>query len=209
VSFIVGVDLAQTNDFTAIAVLERLTHQARAAYHVRHLERLPRMTPYPEQVARVSRVMTRLEDARSLSLRPGPPATLVIDQTGVGRAVADLLRQAGYRSLLAVTIHGGDATLMTTDGAKVPKRELVSVLQVLLQTGRLQVAASLPEAKTLAREMLAFKVTIGDTGHDAYSNDARVSDHDDLVLAVALAAWAGENRQQPMTPEVRRRVASW
>ena len=42
----------------------------------------------------------------------------------------------------------------------------------------------------------AFKVSISLKGHDSYGNDVgmwRENAHDDLVLAVALAAWFGEN----------------
>jgi hypothetical protein len=78
----------------------------------------------------------------------------------------------------------------------VPKRDLVSVVQVLLQAERLKIASSLKEASTLTAELLAFKVSINLRGHDSYGNDAgpwRENPHDDLVLAVALAAWYGEH----------------
>jgi hypothetical protein len=71
----------------------------------------------------------------------------------------------------------------------VPKRDLVTVTQVLLQNGRLRVAAGLPEAETLKRELLNFRVKIDPrTAHDSYEH-WRESEHDDLVLAVSMAAW--------------------
>jgi hypothetical protein len=42
----------------------------------------------------------------------------------------------------------------------VPKKELVSCLQVLLQGHRLKIAETLPEAKTLVRELETFQVKI-------------------------------------------------
>ncbi len=47
-------------------------------------------------------------------------------------------------------------------------------------------------ADTLKRELLTFRVKINiATSHDSY--DAwREGDHDDLVLAVAMACWCGE-----------------
>jgi hypothetical protein len=108
-----------------------------------------------------------------------------------------MLRAANLRDLTAVTIHGGDQTIRDGNAYRVPKRELVSVLQVLLQTKRLEVAAALPLAQTLQREMLAFKVEISKSGHDTYGNDWRENPHDDLVLSVALAAWAGEKIARP------------
>ncbi len=46
---------------------------------------------------------------------------------------------------------------------------------------------------TLIDELHAFRVTISDNGHDSYSA-WRERDHDDLVLALCLAAWTAENK---------------
>lgn len=215
--YLIGVDLGQANDYTAISVLHRAVRVTpsgvpylqswmagekhkppvrEAVYEARHLERLPLGTPYPQQVERVARIVAEVKNRDDVRL--GDAAVrLVVDQTGVGRPVVDMLRAAGLKGLYAVSIHGGDATTRDGNEYRAPKRELVSVLQVLLQTGRLGVAASLPEAQTLTREMLAFKVTFNTTGHDTYANDWRENPHDDMVLAVALAAWAGERIPRP------------
>ncbi len=210
--YIIGVDLGQAHDRTALCVLEQhqrptgrlapptrrpvwgrenntQTVQLESTYQVRHLERLEVGTPYPEQVKRIQALHKAVE-----SIKPAghKAVALVVDQTGVGRPVVDMLRAAGLRALQAVTIHGGDQVNSTGREHRVPKRELVSVLQVLLQGNRLQVAAALPDAQTLTREMLAFKVTISNTGHDSYGNDWRENAHDDLVLATALAVWLPE-----------------
>lgn len=211
--YLVGVDLGQTNDYTAVSILYRsergtsrterqvtydgwsIASEKRPAtegvYEARYLERFPLGTPYPKQVERIRQIMSELEqrgDVRS----DRATTHLVVDQTGVGRPVVDMLRAEGMRSLTAVTIHGGDQTIRDGSEYRVPKRELVSVVQVLLQTERLGIASSLPEAHTLTREMLAFKVEISKSGHDTYGNDWRENPHDDLVLSVSLAAWAGE-----------------
>ena len=83
---------------------------------------------------------------------------------------------------------------MTLDGStwRVPKRDLVGVMQVLLQTGRFKVASQLKLRPILQAEMLNFKVKIDPvTAHDSYSA-WREADHDDLVLSVALACWYAE-----------------
>jgi hypothetical protein len=90
----------------------------------------------------------------------------------------------------AVTITGGD-TQTQADAAswRVPKRDLVGALQVLLQQGRLKIASQLEHAETLRRELMNFRVKVNvTTGHDSYEA-WREGDHDDLVLAAALAAW--------------------
>jgi hypothetical protein len=58
-----------------------------------------------------------------------------------------------------------------------------------LQNGRLKVARELPLAETLKTELLNFRVKIDPkTAHDSYEH-WREGDHDDLVLATAMACW--------------------
>ena len=191
--WVMGLDLGQTTDYTAVAVVQRIEEDrpwydenkpaSPPIYHVRHLERVKLGTPYPAIVARVVEIMSTpdLSDA-----------ALVVDQTGVGRPVVDLLRQAGLKPV-PVTITGGDKPSRDADGWKVPKRDLVVTLQVLLQAERLKIAEGLPDAATLVKELLAFKVKIdAKTAHDSYETPWRDGAHDDLVLAVALATWYAE-----------------
>jgi hypothetical protein len=74
----------------------------------------------------------------------------------------------------------------------VPKRDLVSAPLVLMQNGQLKIAEGLSLRETLVKELLNFRVKINiSTAHDSYEA-WREGDHDDLVLSVALACWAGE-----------------
>ncbi len=183
--FIVGLDLGQVRDFTAIAVLQIVRREADGLkeYHLRYLERPKLGTTYPEIVRRTSELLERIrQDVAKV--------TLVLDLTGCGRPVYDLF-DAARLNPLGITITGGN--VVKQDGAIffVPKRDLVSNLQVLLQSGRLKIAAAIPETKELINELLNFKAKISVSGHDSYEA-WREGDHDDLVLAVALAAWYAE-----------------
>ena len=126
----------------------------------------------------------------------GPPLRpqLVVDATGVGRPVVDMLSAAGL-SPVPITIHGGD--VVSRDGTywRVPKRDLVGALQVLLQTTRLKIAGQLRYADTLVQELLRFRVKISDQGHDSYGA-WRDGEHDDLVLALAVACWYGQRPER-------------
>ena len=122
-------------------------------------------------------------------------AYVVGDFTGVGIPVFEMLEGAGVEDLHGVSIHGGEA--VTRDGKinRVPKRVLVSTLQVLLQQGRLRAAAGLPLWPVLRSELQNFKAKINlGTGHDTYEA-WREGDHDDLVLSLAMACWFAENRR--------------
>lgn len=185
VKFFIGLDLGQANDYTALSILERLKPEGDGkehTYHIRHLERV-RGTAYPTIVNKVTKMM------QSPGLKDD--VSLVVDQTGVGAPVVDLFRQAGLRPI-AVLIHGGDKETQEGGSWRVPKRNLVGVLQVLLQSGRFKVASKLKLGPILQQEMLNFKVKIDPvTAHDSYSA-WREAEHDDLVLSVALACWYGQ-----------------
>ena len=121
---------------------------------------------------------------------------LVVDQTGVGRAVVDMLTDEMKGrvncSFCPVTITGGqEVTRSETVQLRVPKKVLVGSLQVLPQTRRLRVAKALPEAATLVRELEPFRVKITEAANETFGA-WREGQHDDLVLAIALAAWMGE-----------------
>jgi hypothetical protein len=184
VSYVGGLDLGQASDFSALAVLERAGRAGRRVYAVRHLERFVLGTPYPAICERV----VDLFGQPPLSGRP-----LAVDQTGVGRAVVDMLYRARPKATIRpITITAGSAAVPDGAGWHVPKKELVGVLQVLLQSRRLQVARSLPEAAALVRELEAFRVKITAAANETFEA-WRERDHDDLVLAVAMACWLGEN----------------
>ncbi len=185
--FFVGVDLGQAQDPTAIAILERRTEAPLSEFHCRHLERLRLGTSYPAIADHVRELL----EAPALKGQ----TELVVDATGVGRPVVDMLRQRELDPT-AITITGGDAVTYDA-GWRVPKRDLVGSVQVLLQTDRLKIAAELPDQPMLIRELLAFRVKIDPlTAHDSYGARVREGAHDDLVLAVAIAAWYGQ-RWQP------------
>jgi hypothetical protein len=53
-----------------------------------------------------------------------------------------------------------------------------------------------PETKILVRELGTFSVKITSAANETFES-WRERDHDDLVLAVALAAWGAEYMMQP------------
>jgi hypothetical protein len=193
--WVVGCDLGQSQDPTAISVLhkkilplETWTHDAALYVHrqdaketleVRHLERLALGQSYPEQVAHVANVLAR------------PPlvgdATLVIDETGVGRAVGDIFENAGMKPIRISITAGSEATVAGIRRHHVAKSILISTLDAALHTGELKFAAKLAEAEAMKEELLDFRRSVSAAGR--FSFEARVGKHDDLVLSVAIALW--------------------
>jgi len=212
-NYFIGLDLGQRADPTALAILEEplwlptdedqptaisgwvspaevqyLDRQrarpapTRPTLALKHLIRYPLGTSYPAIVGSVAELLAR------------PPlignAVLLVDATGCGRPVVDLFDQAKLNPL-AITITGGN--VVTQDGSEihVPKRDLAMCLQVLMQNRRIAFAEALPLLEVLKKELQNFQVKISKLGHDTYEN-WRAGDHDDIVLAVCMAAWYRE-----------------
>lgn len=196
--FVIGLDLGQAKDYTALAIIEpvlppptrvidpesgreRLVKpKERPALHVRHLERFPLGTRYPKIVTAVGE---RLHALPTGEQRPA----LIVDKTGVGAPVVDLFVEAELKPI-AITITGLGEPTEVPGGWNVPKRDLVSVVQATLQTSRLRFAEALPDVTTLTSELTNFQYKITNRGNDIYGA-WREGTHDDLVLAVALAVW--------------------
>jgi hypothetical protein len=197
--WVVGVDLGQSTDPTAICVVEHIrgvldpgseldrycgltTHLQKPAeqMHVRHLERLPLGLSYPDVVQRVADLLARppLNESR---------VEFVIDETGVGRAVGDIFVQAALEPKRVSTTAGNEVTPAGLNRWHVAKGVLISNLDALLHKGVLRIAAALQEAGAMAEELKDFRRKVSDAGRATYA--ARVGRHDDLVLSVAIACW--------------------
>jgi hypothetical protein len=197
--YYVGLDLGQSQDYTALAVVQRVptrdpeTGKSGAELHLRHLERFALKTPYTDIGDYVRGLLT------------GPPFTddifdgfrirkattqLIVDKTGVGVAVTDLLKERRL-GFVAVTITGMAQQVHQKSPREysVPKQDLVSALEIPFHKGILKVAKGLEGWQELREELLSFRRKQNTrTAHISYEH-WRESDHDDLVLAAALACW--------------------
>ena len=120
------------------------TELATKTHVVRWLESAALGTSYVDVVERVAAVDERC--------RAEGETMLVVDHTGVGRAVLDMLRRRLKGSVFGVTISGGDAvTHPSPYESVVPKRDLVSAVEVVLQRRALVVLRGLRARQTCAR----------------------------------------------------------
>lgn len=199
--FIAGLDLGQTADFSALVIIEAsgakrdVTGTVRepetglpmtvkrpvemmplAQIDVRHIERFPLNTKYTA-IAQQTRI-------RCAGIPQ--PRYLAVDQTGVGRGVIEHFTEL---SPIGITITGGvQVSRVGEQEYTVPKRDLVAVAQLAVQNRALRIAKGLPGADLLMQEMLKFRAKISAGGHDTYEA-WREADHDDLILALAMAIW--------------------
>jgi hypothetical protein len=196
--YYLGLDLGQKRDHSAVAVVERIDR--RMAFQgsrferlvVRYVERMPLGLTYPKIVERVREIVRSEELAGDCAL--------AVDATGVGAPVVDMLRAARLGcDLTAVAITGGER------GAgkdSVPKRDLMAELQVLMEHGQLKIG-NLTESERLVRELTDVKMSFGCGGRVRMGADG-YGEHDDLVIALALACWRAKRRLRPNGEGTRR-----
>lgn len=187
------------------------TAELETLYTVRSADRLPLNTAYPQVAATLAGVVenvVRMREHEMNELAAVDPAwaiihprdrrvkaerliSIYVDATGVGRPVVDILREAlrDYRvSLTAVTfVHGElcDVSPHKREG-KLGKAHLVSRLQALFQTNRIQIPRKLKYAREMKDELLDYEIKVSEEGKDTYGA-FKVGAHDDLVTALGLA----------------------
>jgi hypothetical protein len=205
--YVLAVDLGQARDWSAVVVNERVEadrieyqrskfgpvpKEARRRPMIRHnlvrLHRYPLGTSYPDVCRSLREAMQQLPP-----MRDAPE--LIVDGTGVGIAVVDQMRELGLQPR-AVTITGGFNESGTYQNKRVAKKILASLMDAVLSEHRLKVPSADPLAQVLTAELRAFTVRITSAGSEQFAA-LREKDHDDLVLAAALAVWAAEKRAQP------------
>ena len=171
-----GIDLGQREYHSAFVVLERFevmpsyTDVLRGKdiycrYVVRQAERVGLGTPYAEVVGRVKRIVDALGDG----------CIVVVDETGVGVPVVESMRRVVRGcAILPITITTG----ARSTGSSVPRAELVTRLQMMVQAGELEIAHGCRHGEELQRELVHLQLQ-GKHGEEP----------DDLAMALALACW--------------------
>jgi hypothetical protein len=200
--YVIGLDLGQKQDYTAVALIEKHDHRVRGEkpfLYLRHLERYALGTPYGEVADRVAELVDRTVEKTNKEAYPylGTPE-LIVDSTGVGAGVAEMLkdRDLHYRPVM---ITGGTAHDKREGGVyRVAKQELVSRAVAPFESKRLKISRRMALVGELVEELENFKIKVNVDTANASFEAWRGRDHDDLVLALALACWWCERRWKPV-----------
>ena len=156
---IIGVDIGQKQDPTAIAVAEaerREISRERSDTHylIRHLDRLPLGTAYPKVAQHVARVA---DQARQ---RTGDTPTIYVDATGVGQPVLELILQRLPATVLLMVVQlafaVGAGVLLGTSAARRPYSLLDNATSTVALIGY-----SMPVFWTGLLLILLFSVRLG------------------------------------------------
>jgi hypothetical protein len=168
-----NIDLGQAKDYTALAICE----DDGEVWTITSLGRLPLGTRYPAVVERIVARVARLPR----------PAYLMVDATGVGRPVVDMLRAAGAKPTRSRS---------RTGGALRAKRRGMERAQGAPDGAHGDGHGSVPPhdhlrqmmGRIFAGEARNFVRTVNKLGHGTFRGRRRSPD--DIILAVALAVWA-------------------
>jgi hypothetical protein len=225
-SYHLGLDVGQASDPSALSIVREewaakraepgirgywqewpfLPHEVK--YDIVHLERFPLNTSYPDIVElvanRVKVLRTNTEGHGSMHKKHRPAIKLAVDYTGVGRGVVDFFRLMRL-NVMPITLTGGaKITYDEKDGDwHVPKRELVTIVQLYLQGGQVKVAPRLPEAEVLSQEMTNFRYSLNRRGNELYGVEWREGKHDDLLLATACALFSAYLAEQHRSGHIK------
>ena len=189
----IGADIGKSADPTAVIAVEcyrpeRLSPREpwpEVRHRIRWIERVPLGTDYPRVVDKIASI------AETAQANGWGNVAIVLDSTGVGEPVKDMLRRRTSISLRAITFTGAEkATKVGPYDWNVPKRDLVCALEVVMQTRRVECVPDCPLQQDLNAELSTFDFSISDRGHASF--EASSGNHDDLVLALALAVYWGE-----------------
>lgn len=146
---------------------------------VRHLERIPAGTSFPDMANRCGDVAKAVRD-RTRS-RP----EIYVDATGFGQPLMDEVERRGdYRRAYKVYFTYGDRRNEQGDEVRLGKGWLVCRVKMRLQTGQIHLPKS-TEAQTLAEELMDYEVQMVPDANDHYGA-FRVGTHDELVTALGL-----------------------
>lgn len=193
-SVVLGCDLGKIRDYTALAAIEKVQQHAsefgnhgtvgEPQYRLKYLERFPLNTDYDQQVEYTKVIY---DNAKQMYEERQTSINLVLDATGPGLPMLDHFKKA-IPSCRGVYITSGSQ--VNREGAVyyVPKKDLVTNLQIIMQGRRLKFGKNIPEAEVLKTELMNFSYKITDAGNTTFEH-WRERDHDDCVLAVAIALW--------------------
>ncbi|MFN0106903.1 MAG: hypothetical protein ACKV2U_33020 [Bryobacteraceae bacterium] len=211
-SWHLGLDLGQRRDFSALATLTcEWTVEGRDPVSwnwirvpkliLRDIERFPLGTSYA--------LYTQVLDERLTHIGGLVPAyatqqvTLVVDAGGPGAPVVDELRRARLDlTLKPLIITGGHEPGVTPGGClTVPRKVLLTNLILLLDHGKLVTSKDLEYWPILLEEMLDLNA--------ATSQPNKTSNHDDMVVSLALAAWQATRQHPELLPMRMTAKARW
>ena len=223
--YIVSVDLAKKRDYTVIQIyrdkpepIPILPGAERRAKVINFLElayqqKIQAMT-YSDQIRVIKELVGSVQITNNYNL--------IVDGTGVGEPVVDMMREQGLAPLPIIFTAGGAineiaqpfgqlfgssspgkiAHLKTIKEIRVPKETLVHAGMLVMQQKRLRTAANLAHKDEFAMQLQRFVGKVNEkTRKVSYGNESD-DIHDDFVVAFLMAAWYSSYKREDVREAV-------
>lgn len=201
--YILAWDVAQKQDRTAIQLWRRTPQIIEGAtdrifeYLDLVYQREMDAVPYPEQCKIVSNFIG------SEKLKNN--TDVVIDATGIGQAVVDIMREYKVEPIPIVFTNGATMTEKYQDRQSrfgsgafgsmrvlqelcVPKVDMIHAAKVMMEQDRVRIAPNVAGADAFTKQLSGFTGKINVHGNMQYGNDAETQ-HDDWVSCFIMACW--------------------
>lgn len=183
-TFILSLDPAQLRDWSALCAVDMQYRQAerRFGYDLVAMNRKQGL-PYDQIVEWVVKTVS------NPAFNKIKPPEFILDATGVGVAVRDMIRAKGVR-MKAITITAGEAFNRQGNFIHIGKARLIGKFLGAFDGGKVQVNPNMPIWPAVEREMLAFRAEMSTQGR--VKLEAEPGENDDMLFALAMAVWYGE-----------------
>ena len=183
-TFILSLDPAQLRDWSALCAVDMQYNQAQRRFHY-NLVAMNRKQglPYDQIVDWVVKTI------KNPAFGQQKPPEFILDATGVGVAVRDMIRAKGIR-MKAITITAGEAFSRQGNFIHIGKARLIGKFLGAFDGGKVQVNPNMPIWPAVEREMLAFRAEMSTQGR--VKLEAEQGENDDMLFALAMAVWYGE-----------------
>lgn len=213
-NFVIGIDLGRHNEPPSLAVVERRNYTPPPPIGI-HITNAPAPTlptykcvnigmfspnTSNSDVAAAVQEMLRREPA----LKNG--AQIVLNEGPVGPPVADLFRRTIDLRLWRIAITNGSKADRSSVPFNVPRRDLLYLLQTLLDEQRCTLVSGNRYADALVEQMKTVDIKPPTTNDELAWRDQK---HDGLVFAVSMACWLFENMTLDRREAHSYSVSSW
>jgi hypothetical protein len=174
--FFIGLSLGDAGQPTGVVAVERRAERDVDGFLLNPTYTIPNFKSYPPETS-YRRITTEV----IANLERAPKGTcLVIDRTAVGDQI---VAEIGC----LVPAHASCNQFRVAPDRATSRANLIAVVRVLLEKKNLKINAELAETALLLRELRSFGKRPLLSTPDPFA--WRVREHDDLVLAAAIALW--------------------
>ena len=189
-TFIISLDPAKLRDWSAISAIDMhyVKEKKRFEYDLIAMNRKQGL-PYdhPTEPSIASWALSVYRNQKFWDKKQ--PPHFLIDATGVGVAVRDILAAKGIK-LIAVTITPGNSITRLGRKINISKARMIGKFLGAFDSGKLHVNPAMPIWPKLEKEMLGFRAELNAQGNTKF--EAEEGENDDMLMSLAQGIWYGE-----------------